>query len=164
MSNDELTPEVEQEVTETHEEVEETKEEETPTEDSTDWKAEALKWKAIAGRKAKQAAKPEETKPEPITNNSLTREEVILLAKGMDEEAMNQLQAISKGKGISLLEAKEDPMFVAYNEQREKNLKAEQAKLGASKGSGAKKGKPDFSTPGLSKEDHKKLWQEKMGL
>ena len=89
MQNDEYTPELEQDENKTQEvvesEVEETEEETTkPEGEDTDWKAEALKWKAIASRKAKQATKPEEKKQ--IINNSLSREEAILIAEGMKEE------------------------------------------------------------------------------
>lgn len=144
---------------------EETREqEETTTEETTEdtvviskEKFKAMQRKAMAYDATKKTPQPPQK--EEITN-VLSREEAFLIAKGMDEEGINQLQVIAKGKGISLLDAEKDPMFVAYNEQRIKDKKAEQARLGASKGSGSKENKPDFRTKGLSDDEHKRLWQE----
>lgn len=161
MQNDEYTPEVELDENENYE-VEDTTEEEVDTTDQeadeVDWKAEALKYKAIAMRKAKQASKPE-AKPKTLQENYLTREEGILIAKGMDDESIGQLKVIAKGKGISLLEAEKDPLFSTYFEKVQKEKRSEQAKLGVSKGSSYKQDKPTFK-PGLTREEHLALWQE----
>jgi hypothetical protein len=167
MQNDENTPEVELEENETYEMADESVEEteevaEVETEEQSkevDWKSEALKWQAIAKRKAKQVAKPVAKTTETI-NNTLSREEAILIAKGMDDESISQLQSIAKGKAISLLDAEKDPLFVAYYDKRQAELKAERARLGVSKGSGQKQNKPDFTAVGLSEEEHKRLWKE----
>lgn len=164
MQNDEYTPELEQDENEIQE-VEETVYTEESTDDqntdSVDWKSEALKWQAIAKRKAKQvSAKPEQKTLETnINNNYLTREEGILIAKGMDDELITQLKAIAKGKNISLLEAEKDTLFQALFDKVQKERKSEQAKLGASKGSSFKQEKPSF-TPGLTREEHLALWKE----
>jgi len=136
-------------------------EQEAVAQDERDWKAEALKYKAIAERKEKQIEKQKTNKP----NNELTREEIILLAKGVDDSDityLKKLQAGDKvmGNEISLSEAMLDPLFVAYKEQREAKAKAEKAQLGAS-GSGAVHQSNKFDQE-LSKEDHKKLWEEEM--
>jgi len=164
MQNDEITPEVELDENQIDETVEETVEEteETTTQEEKDWKAEALrlkseaiKWEQIAKRKAKQA-QPQEAK---LTKEQyLTREEGILIAKGMDDEAINQLKIISKGKGVSLLEAEKDPLFTTYFEKIQRERKAEKAKLGVSKGSGIQQNKETFR-PGLTREEHMALWK-----
>lgn len=168
MQNDEITPEVELDENKINE-VEETDEvestnQETETEsdsDDVDWKAEALKYRAILNRKKKQTIQKvtQPVQKQTLQENYLTREEGILIAKGMDEENLSQLKAIAKGKNISLLEAEKDPLFVSYFEKVQKEKKSEQAKLGASKGSTYKETKPAF-TPGLTREEHEKLWRE----
>ena len=144
-------------------EVEETQptEQESATNGETrepDWKAEALKYKAIAERKDKQLKL---NKP----NNELTREEIVLLAKGIEDSDityLKKLQAGEKamGKEVSLSEAMSDPLFVAFKEQREAKAKAEQAQLGASS-SGAVHQDERFVN-NQSREDHKKMWEEEM--
>jgi hypothetical protein len=54
-------------------------------------------------------------------------------------------------------------MFVAIKEKYEQEQRDKEAALGASKGSGAGKPKKDLSTPGLSAEEHKKLWRQTVG-
>ena len=138
-------------------------------EDEKDWKAEALKLQAILDRKTKKAAQapkaeePKETDTTPIKQPEfLTREEGILIANGVDEEAIAQLHAISKGKGISLIEAKADPLFEAYEKQKREEKRRADAKLGASDGSGkTPKGKPISE---MTKEEHEAYWREKNGL
>lgn len=160
MQNDEITPEVELDENQINE-VEETTENEVESTnheaDEVDWKAEALKYKAILARKTKQVAQP--VQKQTLQENYLTREEGILIAKGMDEESLTQLKAIAKGKGLSLLNAEKDPLFVSYFEKAQKDKKSEQAKLGASKGSTYKESKPEFKS-GLTREEHMALWKE----
>lgn len=162
MQNDEYTPDVEQDENQNDTTVEDTTEEEVETtpeaSNEVDWKAEALKWQAIAKRKAKQVA-PQTEQKQNLTNQYLTREEGILIAKGIDEESLNQLKSIAKGKEISLLEAEKDPLFLTYFDKVQKDKRAEQAKLGTSKGSAFKETKETFK-PGLTREEHMALWKE----
>jgi len=101
-----------------------------------------------------------ETKADSNLTNTLSREEAFLIAKGYDDESLNQIQVIAKGKGISMLDAEKDPLFISYKEKKDAEAKAEKAKLGASKGSGQKESKPGFQNFD-SLEDHKKIWKEK---
>lgn len=161
MQNDEYTPEVELDENQINmeETVEETVDTEDQEADEVDWKAEALKYKAIAMRKAKQASVKPEPKQTTLETIPLTRDEVILIAKGHDDETLNQLKVIAKGKSISLLEAEKDPLFVTYFDKIQKEKKAEQAKLGTSKGSNYRETKPSFRA-GLTREEHMALWKE----
>lgn len=157
---------LDEEVVETPEEEVATEEPVESEEDTTDWKAEALKQKAINARLAKKINKPQtEPKEQPDKTNEaqyLTREEGILIAQGLDDEAINKLKSISKGEEISLLKARESDLFQAWNDKREADRKAEKAKLGASKGSGSTPTKKTFK-PGMTPEEHKAAWKEKMG-
>ena len=106
-----------------------------------------------------EAQEPTEKKAQPTLSNSLSREEAILIAEGMKEDDLNKLQVIARGAGISLLEAKEDPLFASYYSNVMKERKSEKAKLGASKGSTIKQETPSFSN-GLSRDEHIALWKE----
>lgn len=108
----------------------------------------------------KKSKVSDNTKAEPNLTNTLSREEAVLIAQGYDLETLNQIQVIAKGKGVSLLEAEKDPLFVSYKEKKDAEAKAEKAKLGASKGSGQKEAKVGFNSF-ESLEDHKKIWKEK---
>ena len=60
----------------------------------------------------------------------LTRDEAILLNKGYDEDDISKLQKLA-GDG-SLIEASEDPLFVAYRKEKERKEKSSQAQLSGS--------------------------------
>lgn len=148
-------------VEQTEEVIEETQEE--SAEDTTDWKAEALKQKAINDRLAKKLNKPQ---PVPVveqsnqtSKDSLSREEAILIAQGMSPEDLDELADVAKAKGISLLKAKETPIFTAYLQAQEAERKKEKAKLGSSKGSQVSQ---ERSISDLTDEEHKALVLETM--
>ena len=160
MKNDELREEeleqIEEEVEDT-DEVDETEGSEEETQKEPDWKAEALKWRAIANRNKKKVEAPVET----TTSSSISREEVVLIAKGYSEEDVEQLNIIAKGSNISTKEAMEHPLFKTYIEKKDADKRAKKAQLGASKGSTFHKPK---TLAGLNEKDHKQAWREKMGL
>jgi len=150
------------EVVETEEEVSEVETHEVEEEDSTDWKAEAKKQQAINARLAKKLNKPQ---PVPVVEqsnqvkDSLSREEAILIAQGMSPEDLDELADVAKAKGISLLKAKDTPIFTAYLQAREAEAKKEKAKLGSSKGSQVSQ---ERSISDLTDEEHKALVLETM--
>ena len=82
------------------------------------------------------------------------REEMKLYALGKDEEEVNQLKAIAQGKGISLSEAREDPLYKAYEQSKEQESQSEKAQLGASTGSPESGGTP------TNRDEHKKRFEE----
>jgi hypothetical protein len=164
MDNEEKDFNVEQETAE----VEETTTEETTTQEETHEdtvviskeKFKAMQKKAIAYDASKKA-------PQNITqNNSLTREEaeemLLKTSAKLSDEDMDMVKTIAKGKGISLIQATEHTLFKTYQEKVEQERKAEKAKLGVSKGSSISQGKASFTSPGLSEDEHKKLWKESM--
>jgi len=107
--------------------------------------------KAEALAKANKGSKPETNKN---NNESLTREEGILLIKGYDEEDLNQLNLLANGK--KLTEVINNDMFVAWKESKDAKAKSAKAQLGSSKGSTSKTSKP---TSEMTPEEHKAYWQ-----
>ena len=131
--------------------------------ETTDWEAEAKKQQAINARLAKKLNNP---KPVPVveqtqsTNkDSLSREEAILIAQGMSPEDLDELVDVAKAKGISLLKAKETPIFTAYLQSKEAEAKREKAKLGSSKGSQVSQQR---SISDLTEDEHRALVKETM--
>ncbi len=112
----------------------------------------------------KKAPKPvsQESKPEKKESPEISRDEVVLLAKGFEEKDIEYLQLIATGKNISLKDAQKDELFMAYKEKMEQEKKSAKAKLGASKGSGVSQPK-DVVTPNMSAADHKALWAKVQG-
>jgi hypothetical protein len=91
----------------------------------------------------------------PTNNTYVSREELdlaILQTKnGYDEETVENLKVISKGKGVSLLQAQEDPLFKLMLAQKEQERKQTQAKLGTSRGSSSTKA---VKIESMSREEH----------
>lgn len=125
-----------------------------------------LKRKAIAydHAKSKQETKPVEKKV--ITNNnnnqSVSIEETVLKAQGLDEEEIDMLKKVSVLSGVSLIDAQKDTVFKLWKEKQEAEQKSKRASMGTSKGSSAKPVK-SFNTPGLSEAEFKELWKQRMG-
>ena len=96
-----------------------------------------------------------------INSQSLTRDESIFFAKfGSQENAeelFDQLLVISKGKGISVKEAQEDPLYKAFKEQSDADLKTKKASLPPSGGS---KGSPPKPISEMTEKEHKKYFEE----
>lgn len=102
-----------------------------------------------------------------LINNSpqgLSREEAILFAKGLTPEEVDQAEKIAKLEGVSLTEAINNDLFTLWKEKKDAEDKAKKAQLGASNGSPTSRKKKDISSSGLSKDEHKALWREKMGV
>lgn len=143
------------------------------TEDySTDWKAIAEAEKArriraeqaIAKAKAKKHEQPDERQTIiKQTNTAPNIEETVLRAQGVAQDELDMLKKVSALNGISIIDAQNDEVFKLWKQKHEQDIKAEQAKLGASRGSGQRKPQKDFSTPGLSPEEHKAMWKQKQG-
>jgi len=151
---------------ETVEEVDESQDETTDEqeEQSTDWKSEALKWKAIAERKKRQASKEGKRADleTPDATPSENVDERILKSQGVDDELMKELKRVARFNEQDLFTAQKDPMFLAIQERIERERADKAASLGASKGSGQGKPRKDVSSPGLTAEEHKRLWKQRV--
>lgn len=106
---------------------------------------------------ANQPAKKEETN---TSTTTVDVDERILKSQGMSDELLKELKAVAQVRGVSLIDAQKDPIFVAVKEKFEKDQKKEDASLPASRGSGGAKSKKDFTTPNLSRDEHKQLAKE----
>lgn len=85
-------------------------------------------------------------------------EEAVLLAQGMSEELVASLKKVAKVEGISsLIKAQTNPIFVAVKEKFEKEQKQKNAGLGASRGATSVKVEKSTLTPGLTREEHRKM-------
>jgi hypothetical protein len=157
-----MNPEPEVEVEETTtEETEETPAEEDTAEETVP-KSQfnqvlARAKKAEAMLKAKPATAP----ARPLTNG-LSAEEVeikILKAQGTSQEEIDYLKKLAKVNETSIIEAQNDELFKNFKVKRENEIKAQKAKLGVSKGSGAVRKEKSINSPGLSDAEHKELWR-----
>jgi hypothetical protein len=142
--------------TETEEVEESNEEDDTPTlEDFNEAKAKLKeleeKNKQLYARLKKGEQSPKTNKTE-NNDNYLTRDEAILLTKGYDEDDISQLRKIA-GDG-KLTEAANDPMFIAYRKEKERQERSKKAQLGTS-GSVSKGQKP---VRDMSEEEHRALF------
>jgi len=110
--------------------------------------------KAEAELKASKAT-PAQAKGSP----QLDPVEAALLVNGMPEELLGELKAVAKVRGVSLLKAQSDPIYVAVKDKFEKDQKQKDASLPASRGSGATKVQKDFNTPNLTAEEHRAMFK-----
>lgn len=153
----EETPEEEPEL----EEDNSTEESEPQEGDSTEEIAELKKKHAIEMRKLRKELKKTETKEKDTAPQSLTREEAKLYARGLEDDEVDRVIRIAKLDGISLTEAYNSDDFKSYKEKKERQAKREAAQLGAGKGASSNAGqKKSLNTPGLTAEEHKKLWAQ----
>lgn len=113
-------------------------------------------------KKAEAELKTLKQQNQPLQDNptALSREEIILLAQGVDDKALELLKKIQKVNGGSLLEAKEDDIFKSYQDKIERERLSEKSRLGASRGSGRIETK---SLSGMSKDDHMQAWKDAVG-
>ena len=110
---------------------------------------------------AKKAQKP--PVEEPKTSTADEREELTLVARGLSEEEIAEAKAIKAGKGYKTLgEALKDKTFVLFQENFKEEKRKEDAKLGASRGSGQTLTEKPIK-PGMSKEEHKAAFDEARG-
>lgn len=90
-------------------------------------------------KRLRSQPKPKAESVSTTNANYVSREEldlaILRTSKGYDDEAIDNLQVISKGKGISLIQAQEDPLFKLMLAQKESDMRKAQSNLGTSKGS-----------------------------
>lgn len=164
MNNNEYNPELEQEE-QIQEEVDESTESTEEAEaDQVDWKAEAMKWKAIASRKAKQAeSKTKVESQDQPKESGLSEEDIIVISKIADKEKIESLKEIAKMKGLTMAQASESTMYKLAEREIDQQRSAEKAQLGASRGSGKRATEKTFTTPGLSRDEHKEMFYKTVG-
>ena len=92
-------------------------------------------------------------------NQDSLKDELILIAKGYDEEVIEQASIIAKAKGIGIKDALKDPLIEAYVEKKETTKKKEKAQLGTSSGSSNSQ---EMFKPGQTREEHMAVWAKEM--
>lgn len=112
-------------------------------------------------KSAKPETQPNESKSEPVSG--LSREEAILIAKGLSVEEVEKAKKIALIEGIDPIKAVESDYFKTWKSEEDKKREISNTQLPASHGSAKSKPKIDFNTPGLTPEQHKELWKAKMG-
>lgn len=110
-----------------------------------------------AEEELKAFKKPKESTAQVASPQSSSVEETVLLATGMPEELLGELKAVASVRNVSLIKAQADPIFVAVKEKFERDQKQKDASMPASRGSGQAKPKITAATPGISREEHKRL-------
>lgn len=95
-------------------------------------------------------------------NQGVSREEAYLIAKGFSLEEVEKANKIAKLEGVTLIEASENEMFVAWKKSSDAQRKAEKARLGVSSGSSLRSKEKTFKDS-LTDQEHKELWLKKMG-
>lgn len=127
---------------------------------------EGYKWndKSKSWEKPRTSPKPAEAAQEskPAAPDSLSRDEAIVIAKGYSEEELEQAKKVAALEGCKVTEALDKDLFKDWKKRRDDAAKQQQAQLPALRGSKVTQ-KKSFSTPGLSDEDHKALFNERQG-
>jgi len=157
-------------IIETEEETVETPEEET--EEVAETSEVDIAQVQATNKKLYERAKKAEAELKALRGNPIAKksasaspqnvEEVVLQAQGMTDELLTELKAVASVRGTSLIKAQADPLFVAIKEKLEKDKKHQEASLGSSRGSGSVKARKDFKTPGLTRDEHRKMFQENL--
>lgn len=116
--------------------------------------------KKLAEEKAKLLE--EELKKAKTDNTPQLSDELKLIARGLSDEEIDQAKVIAKGKEISLQEAIKDPLFTIFQADLKEKQKKEDAKLGASKGSGESIDE-SLIKPDMTREEHMEAFKKVMG-
>ena len=109
-----------------------------------------------AEEEAKKLRQPKETLQTKEVSSGLTREEAILIAKGVSEEVLTEASEYAKFKGITLKAAMEAPLIVALSDKIKQEERRNGALLGASNGSGKNTGGDLSQAVGMTEEEHRK--------
>jgi len=107
---------------------------------------------------AEALAKAAKSAPLKETNETpgLTREEAILIAKGVSEDVINEAAGIAKAKGITLSEAMKTPIIEAFISKIKADEKREKAQLSASGGTSKSHNIDLINAVGMTEEEHRK--------
>ena len=97
----------------------------------------------------------------PVNENAI--QEQVLKAQGVPQDLINVLKTISEDTGVDLITAQKDDYFLFRKEKLEREQRDAEAQLGASRGSSSGRPKKDFNSPGLSDEEHRKMFNKMIG-
>lgn len=96
-------------------------------------------------------------------SSNVDRDELYLVAKGLDDDEIEQALEIARLKKVSAKEAIKDPLFKAYKTVKEQEAKAKSTSLPNSSRGRRQRKEKSLSTPGLTEAERKALWKKQMG-
>jgi len=102
-------------------------------------------------------------KPQVNNNDPQLSDELRLIASGLSDEEIEQANIIARGRGIRPTQAIKDPLFLTYQADLKEKKRKEDAKLGASKGSGETKEEVTGLQSGATREEHEKAFRKLVG-
>lgn len=111
---------------------------------------------ARAKRAEEEIKKLKSTQAQPQNlnnNNPQLQEELKLIARGLSDEEIEKAKVIARGNGVSLTDAVKDEMFVLFQSNLKEKQRKENAKLGASRGSGETQ-EDTLIKPEMTREEH----------
>lgn len=100
------------------------------------------------------------------TNSTLKTEDIevtILKAQGIPQDEIDYLKKLAHLNGTSIIDAQSDDIYKSFKSKKDETMKAEKARLGASRGSGSVRKEKSINSPGLTSEEHKALWRQQNG-
>lgn len=98
--------------------------------------------------------KSTQAQPQNLNNNNpQLQEELKLIARGLSDEEIEKAKVIARGNGVSLTDAVKDEMFVLFQSNLKEKQRKENAKLGASRGSGETQ-EDTLIKPEMTREEH----------
>jgi len=125
-------------------------------------KANEAKTQILARAKKAEAELKDLRAKSSINSDPQLSEELKLIARGLSDEEIEQAKVIAKGRDISLQEAVKDTLFLTFQSDLIAKKKKEDAKLGASKGSGESQDEAGIKSD-MTREDHQKVFKKIMG-
>lgn len=124
--------------------------------------------KQFLARAKKAESKLKEQKEEDKSNEQsadyLSRDEAILIAKGIDEERLNTLKRLQAadysqtGKQKPLTDFQEDQVYKAVDAKLQEEEKKQKAQVTSNRGGGSSPA--DEIKPDMSEEEHRKIWEK----
>ena len=104
-----------------------------------------------------------DTPKKPLQTNqpsALSRDELILFAKGLSEDEVEEAKFIADRLGVSPIEATNHQRFKLFKESKEQEDKSKKAQVSVSKRGQVVQEQKTFNTPGLTREEHKRLFEQ----
>ena len=101
--------------------------------------------------------------PKPESKQGYTEEDLFVIKQLDSVDELERVKKIAQLDGVTLSEAMKSEDFTIWKQAREAESKREAASMEASRGSGNRGKKKTLQTPGLSKEEHKALFRQRMG-
>ena len=102
--------------------------------------------------------------PKPESKQGYTEEDLFVIKTLDSVDELERVKKIAQLDGTTLKEAMQSDEFKFWKQARTEEQKREAASMEASKGSGNRGKKKTLQSSGLTAEEHKALWREKMGM